>query len=151
MDQRGKYAKIQMMKAELPKPVHESYQRHRRQLASQIILPMVMAVLLCLALVVLINLATFRGNGDVARWAAVSTIWIVIPVMIASLVFLAVLAGLIYLLARLLGIAPLYTSQAQEFVQMLGIRISRAADVTVRPIIYLDGIGASIKALFGKK
>ncbi|HSA99864.1 MAG TPA: hypothetical protein VLE49_04385 [Anaerolineales bacterium] len=139
------------MKAELPKPVHESYQRHRRQLATQIILPMVLAVLLCLALVVLLNLATFRGNGDVARWAAVSTIWIVIPVMIASLVFLAVLAGLIYLLARLLGIAPRYTSQAQEFVQMLGIRIRRAADVPVRPVIYLDGIGASIKALFGKK
>lgn len=151
MDQRGKYAKIRMMKAELPKPVHESYQRHRRQLATQIILPMVLAVLLCLALVVLLNLATFRGNGDVARWAAVSTIWIVIPVMIASLVFLAVLAGLIYLLARLLGIAPRYTSQAQEFVQMLGIRIRRAADVPVRPVIYLDGIGASIKALFGKK
>lgn len=147
----GKYAKIQMMKAELPKPVHESYKRHRRQLASQIILPMVLAALLFLAAVVLINLATFRGSGDTARWAAVSTIWIAIPVMIASLIVLAVLVGLIYLLARLLGIAPHYTSQAQDFVQRLGARLRRLADLIVRPVIYVDGIGASIKALLGRK
>ena len=147
----GKYAKIQTMKAELPKPVHESYKRHRRQLASQIILPMVLAALLFLAAVVLVNLATFRGDGDAARWAAVSTIWIAIPVMIASLIFLAALVGIIYLLARLLGIAPAYTSKAQDFVQMLGTRVRRLADQTVRPVIYLDGIGASIKALLGRK
>ncbi|MBN2117884.1 MAG: hypothetical protein JW730_15010 [Anaerolineales bacterium] len=140
-----------MMKAELPKPVHESYKRHRRQLASQIILPMVLAALLFLAAVVLINLATFRGSGDTARWAAVSTIWIAIPVMIASLIVLAVLVGLIYLLARLLGIAPHYTSQAQDFVQRLGARLRRLADLIVRPVIYVDGIGASIKALLGRK
>ncbi len=147
----GSYAKIQMMKAVSSKPVHESYQRHRRQLATQIILPMVLAALLFVALVVLINLATFRGSGDVARWAAVSTIWIAAPIMIASLIFLAVLVGLIYLLARLLGIAPIYTNKAQNFVQKLGIRIRLAADASVKPVLFLDSIGASIKRLFGIK
>jgi len=112
---------------------------------------MVLAALLFVALVVLINLATFRGNGDVARWAAVSTIWIAAPIMIASLIFLAVLVGLIYLLARLLGIAPIYTNQAQNFVQKIGIRIRLAADASVKPVLFLDSIGASIKRLFGIK
>lgn len=140
------------MKAELPKPVHESYQRHRRQVTSQIILPMVLTVILFLAVIVILVITTlFRNAGDVSRWAAVSTIWIVTPVMIASLIFAVLLGGIIYLLARLLGIAPLYTNKAQNFVQKLGIRIRLAADATVKPVLFLDGIGASIKALFGRK
>ncbi len=147
----GKYAKIQTMNAVPPKPVHESYQRHRRQVALQIILPMVLVVLVFVAAVVLINIATFRDNGDVARWAAISTIWIAIPVMIVSLIFLFLLGGIIYLLARLLGIAPTYTVKAQDFVRRLGIRIQRAADASVKPVMFLDSIGASIGRLFGKK
>jgi hypothetical protein len=139
------------MKAELPKPVHASYQRHRRQLTTQIILPLVLAALPCLAAVVLVNIATFQWSGDVARWAAISTMWIAIPVFIMGLVFLAVLATLIYLLARLLGIAPVYTSKAQNFVQKLGIRIRLAADAPVKPVLFLNGIGASLKALVGRK
>ncbi len=139
------------MKAVLPKPVHESYRRHRKQLTSQIILPMVLTALLFIALVVLINIATFRNNGDVARWAAISTMWIVIPFFVVGFVFLALLVGLIYLLARLLGIAPIYTNKAQNFVHKLAIRIRLAADATVKPVIFLDGIGVTIKTFLGMK
>jgi hypothetical protein len=150
-DGGGNYVKIQMMKAVLPKPVHESYRRHRKQLTSQIILPVVIAGLLFIAMIVFINIATFRDNGDVARWAAVSTIWIVIPIMIASLIFLAVLIGLIYLLVRLLNITPTYTGLAQDFVHKLAIRIRLAANALVKPIIFIDSVGASINRLLGRK
>ena len=139
------------MKAVLPKPVHESYKRHRRQLTIQIILPVVIAILLCIAMVVLVYIATFRENGDVARWAAVSTIWIVAPVVVASLIFLLVLAGLVYLLGRLLNITPTYTGLAQDFVHKLMIRIRLAADALVKPVIFVDSIGASINRLLGRR
>jgi len=139
------------MKAIPSQPVHESYKRHRSQLTSQIILPIVLTALLFVAAVVLINLATFRNNGDVARWAAISTIWIVIPIMIASLIFLAILIGTIYLLARLLSIAPGYTGQAQDFVRKLAFHIERAADALVKPVIFLNGLGASINRFLGRK
>ena len=139
------------MKAVPPKPVHDSYKRYRKQLISQIILPMVIAGLLFVAMIVLINVATFRDNGDVARWAAISTIWIVIPIMIASLIFLLVLGGLVYLMKRLLNITPTYTGLAQDFVHKLAIRIRLAADAVVKPVIFADGIGASINRLLGRK
>jgi len=139
------------MNAELPEPVHESYRRHRKQRASQIILPIVLAAVLFIGMVVLVNIATFRDNGDVSRWAAVSTIWIVIPVCIAGFVFLVLLGGLVYLMARLLGVAPTYTGQAQDFVHKLAIRIRRLADVAVKPIFAVNGFGASLKALLGRK
>jgi len=139
------------MKAVLPKPVHESYQRHRRQLISQILLPMVIAALLFVAMIVLINVATFRSNGDVARWAAISTLWIVIPIMIGSLIFLAVLVGLVYLMKRLLNITPVYTGMAQDLVHKLMIRIRLLADQLVKPVIFWDSVGASINRLVGRK
>jgi len=139
------------MKAILPPPVHESYKRHRSQLAWQIILPMVLAAILFIALVVLINIATFRDDGDVGRWAAVSTIWISIPIIIVSFLLLAILVGIAYLLIRLLQIAPMYTGKAQDFAYKVAGFVTRAADAAARPVIFLDSIGASIKVLLGRK
>ena len=116
----------------------------------QIILPMVLTVLLFIALIVLVNIATFRDNGDVARWAAVSTIWIVIPIMIGMLIFLALLGGLIYLMARLLGIAPTYTGMAQDYVHIGVGYIKRAAEAIIKPVLQLNGILAGITAFFEK-
>src|ERR1043165_7479478 len=97
------------MNEKLPKPVHESYVKHRKDTAWKIIFPVVLSSVLCLGLIVLINIATFRGGGDVQRWADISTMWVAVPVMIMLLVFLALLAGIVYLLAKLLNITPRYT------------------------------------------
>ena len=64
-----------------------------------------------------------------ARWAAISTIWIVIPIMIVSLIFLALLAGIIYLFARLLGITPIYTNRRR----ILFISLPSASGVPLMP------------------
>lgn len=139
------------MKAVLPEPVHESYRRHRKQRTTWIILPIVLVALVFLGMVVLVNVATFRDNGDVGRWAAISTIWIAVPVCIMGFVFLVLMGGLVYLMGRLLGIAPIYTGKAQDFVHKLAIRIRRAADIAVKPIFAVNGFGATIKALLGRK
>jgi len=139
------------MKAVIHPPVHESYKRHRKQLAWQIILPVVLSAVLFVGLIVLVNVATFRDNGDVGRWAAISTIWIVIPVMVAGLIFFIILGGIVYLLKYLLQIAPVYTGQAQDFVHKIAGYIKRVADATVKPVFFVDGIGASINRLLGRK
>ena len=147
----GLYAKIKPMNAKLPQPVHESYRRHRRQLAWQIILPIVLTVVLIVALIVLISVTTFRDNGDVGRWAAVSTIWVVIPIMIGMLVFIVLLGGLVYLMKKLLKVTPTYTGLAQDYVHKAAAYIKRGADMAVKPIFFLDGLGAGIKRFFGRK
>jgi len=118
---------------------------------SQIILPMVLSGLVFIALIVLISLATFGGNGDVARWAAISTMWLASHVFVLEFVFLALLVGIIYLLGRLLGITPTYTGKAQNLVHRLMIRIRLAADAAVKPVIFLDSVGASINRFLGRK
>jgi len=136
------------MNAKLPQPVHESYRNHRKQMMWQIILPITVTVILCIALIVLINVAAFRDGGDVARWAAVSTIWIVIPIMVGLVIVLALLGGLVYLMYKLLDITPTYTGLAQDYVHKAAAYIKRGADAVVKPIIGLNGILASINAFF---
>jgi hypothetical protein len=139
------------MKANLPQHVHLSYKKHRRETVTQVILPIILTTILIIALIVLVNIATFRDGGDVARWAAVSTIWIVIPMMSGMLFFLVGLGGLIYLLARLLNVTPKYTGMAQDYVRKAAVYIKRGADAVVKPVIGLAGIKASIDTLLGRK
>jgi len=116
----------------------------------QIIFPVALAAILFIALIVLINIATFRDNGDVARWAAVSTIMIVVPIMIGLMILLALLIGIVYLLVRLLNITPTYTGMAQDYVHLAAVYIKRALDAAVKQVIDLQGVFASIEAFFKK-
>ena len=136
------------MKAQLPHPEHYSYQLHRRQRNLQIILPVVLSSLVLIGMVVLISFATFKSDGDVSRWAAISTIWIIIPTLIAGLIVLAILIGLIYLMARALGALPHYTGIAQDYVYIARSYIIRGADMVVKPVIAFEGFIERVKALF---
>jgi len=129
---------------------HPSYKNHRRQFWIQIFLPMILAVLLIILVAVFTGIAAFGEGGDAPRWAAISTIWLVIPVMIFGLIFLAILAGLIYLLAQALIKLPPYSSKAQYYAGRATSQIKRFSDMATKPVLFLEGIVASIKAIFGR-
>ena len=136
------------MKAKLPHPEHYSYQQHRKQRLTQVILPVVLSVLLFIAMIVWVSRATFSSGGDVGRWAAISTMWIVIPIIMAGLIFLAILIGLIYLMALALGVLPHYSGLAQDYVYKGKAYIIHAADMAAKPIIAFGGAIENIRAFF---
>lgn len=138
------------MKAQLPHPEHYSYRQHRKQRTMQIILPVVVSAILMVGLIILISLVTFKSDGDVSRWAAISTIWIIIPVLVAGLITLAILIGLIYLMARALSALPVYTAIAQDYVYLAKSYIIRVADKVAVPVIAIDGFTEKIKAFVGR-
>ncbi len=141
-----------MEKARIPSPAeHPSYQKHRRELWTKILVPMLVAVALIIAIATLTSIATFRDDGDVARWAAISAIWIVIPIMAAGLLFLLVFLAIIYGMARLLASIPAYTGQAQKFVWRIEGYIQRGTQQAVRPILALGSLLASLKRFAGIK
>ena len=128
---------------------HPSYQNHRRQFWTQIFLPMILAVLFILAVAVITGVAAFGVNDRSPVWAAISTIWLVIPVMFFGLIFLALLGGLVYLLARTLQVLPPYTSKAQYYVNRGASEAKRFSDMATQPVLFLEAIKASLKAIFG--
>ena len=127
---------------------HASYKNHQRQFWIQIFLPMILAILLIIAVAVAAGWAAFGGNGDSPRWAAISTIWLVFPVMVFSLIFLIILIGLVYLLAQTLKISPPYTAKAQYYVNRATSAVKRFSEMVTKPVLFLEGTKASLKAFF---
>lgn len=151
MEWKTTYATIQAMKANIPQPVHESYLKYRKDRVWKIIVPVVVSAVLCIGLIVLVNIATFQGGGDVARWAAISTMWIAIPAMLGMLIFLAILGGLIFLMAKLLNVLPTYTGKTQDLFYKIEGYARRFADSAAKPIIFIDSLGAGINRIFGRR
>lgn len=142
------FGKIDLMKAKLPHPEHYSYQRHRKQRTLQVFLPVILSAVLFIGMIVLVSHATFNQGGDVGRWAAISTIWVIIPILIAGLIFLVLLMGLIYLMARALGALPYYTGIAQDYVYLARSYIVRGADMAVKPVLAVNGWLEAVKTFF---
>lgn len=141
-----------MEKARLPSSAeHPSYQLHRRQLWTQILIPILAVILVVAAVIVVVSVVTFRGNGDVERWAAVSTIWLVIPILGAGLLALAAFAALVYGMARLLAVIPPYSGYAQRIVWRVGGYVKRGAELVVKPALAAGSVSAALKRLTGLK
>ncbi len=141
-----------MQKAQLPSPSdHPSYHKHRRQLWTQILVPLLLTLVALAALGAGVGLAAKDANPDLGRWAAISTIWVVIPFMLAGILFFVIFGGLIYLMARFIKIIPPYTGKAQKFMWRVEGTVKRGADAVVRPILGIEGVTATIKKLFGIK
>jgi len=128
-----------------------SIKAHKRQKFWQITFPLILAVLLILAVAILTSISAFGEESGAGRWAAISTIWLVIPVMVLALIAMALLFAMVYGMARLLKIIPPYTGKAQYYVNKAADKIHIAADTLTKPVMMGGGLIASLKTLFGKK
>ncbi len=129
---------------------HPSYERHRRQVWTTILLPIIVAVLIVVGASVMLSVATFQGNGDVVRWAAISTIGLAIPPIIVGLIALGVLLGLIYLVARITGIIPTYSFAVQRFFQRAESVTKRGAAMVRKPMLAVREIGQMVRGRLQK-
>jgi hypothetical protein len=136
------------MRAALPHRAqgHASYRLHRRQRWTQILLPVILAVVLFVVLALLAIRAAVGANGDVSRWAAISTIWLVLPIMVLTLIALAALLAGIFLITRLTGMLPTYTRRAQRIFYRVESGARGAAEMTRRPVLFVKGLGSLIKS-----
>mgnify|MGYP003406510502 CR=1 FL=1 len=117
----------------------------------QILIPLLAAVIVILVIATLTSIATFRDDGEVGRWAAISVIWIIIPIMAAGLLLLIVFIGIIYGMARLLALVPGYTGQAQKIVWRIEGYIKRGTEQAVQPILAVGSVLATIKRFTSMK
>jgi uncharacterized membrane protein YhdT len=118
---------------------------HKRQFAWQILVPFLVMTALVIAA------AAFVVSGGVSgtrAWTDVSIIWILAPLLIFALLFVVVLGFLIYGIAKLTQVTPLYTGKAQHFFAMLSAGTRKIADGAAKPIVWIQQAGAVIKSIF---
>ena len=125
-----------------------SYKAHQRDLIWQILVPILIAALLVIATSVVVATGT---NATASLWADISIIWLLIPLLFISFIFLLTLSGLIYGITMLLKATPIYTQKLYKFIRLVTQKIENVADATTKPIFFVEGISASIKRFFQHK
>jgi hypothetical protein len=119
-------------------------QAHRRQVLWQITVPLVIAAIVIVILAVLVATGSPQGAS---LWADIALIWLLIPVMIASLIILVLLAGLVYAVIWLVRTIPAYALQVQNFMIMVVSQVERLGNMIVEPIMRISAFLASLQAL----
>ncbi|MGD0879366.1 MAG: hypothetical protein ABSA01_14640 [Anaerolineales bacterium] len=128
-----------------PQPVESPTMRtHRRQLAWQILVPFFVVMAFILFVAVLVT----TGSTATRTWADVSTIWLIAPMLVFALLFLAVLGFLIFGIAKLLQITPRFTGKAQDFFTLLSNWARIIADGAAKPFVWFQQAGAILKSIF---
>jgi hypothetical protein len=137
-------------KFQVPERNPSTYAIHRREVFWQITLPLTVALLLILCMVTGVILASRTGVGDISRWADISVIWLLIPVIFLTLISFVAVTGFIYLITRLLGILPGYARLGQDYVHLFQVRSKKIADQIVEPFLKLRSFKAGAEALWQK-
>jgi hypothetical protein len=130
--------------------ITSSIQHHKNQVAWQIILPMIIGALLVSALMVFVVLLTFPGPSSVETWRDLSLIFMIAPVMIGGLCVFVILAALIYGIARLLGVIPVYTRKIQTFFDLVSVVVRNQANKVVKPILIINGWAAAWETFWAR-
>lgn len=127
---------------------------HRREVFWQITFPLLIGAVIILAAVVLVIVMAWGGTLDGAetnKLANVSLIWLIVPAMGISLVVAAVLAGLVYVVSKLIQVLPVYTFKVDQVLLALQMRIRQYSDIAAKPVMSTKSGWASIRAIFGKR
>lgn len=125
-----------------------SIRLHKRQLAWQILVPVIAGAVIIIALAVLV---ITRGTATDRVVADISVMWLIIPVLILLLVFTVVAAGIIFGMSKLMQIIPPFSGKIQSALVALERAIRKLADGSTKPFIWIDETGAAIKRIFRKK
>jgi ABC-type antimicrobial peptide transport system permease subunit len=128
----------------------KTYKKHQREVLWQITLPFLLGVILLLAAGVLVILTGIQSSGQTSLWADISLIWLLIPGILFTFIFLALMSALVYGLVRLNRILPVYTKKLQNIFEMIHQKVKKIMDTAASPVIKVSGFRAALRALLGR-
>jgi hypothetical protein len=140
-----------------PSQSAENPERHaRRQAFWQIYLPAFLGAAVFIALCVWAALFTIGyvpvpNLADQQSPAAeVAVIWILLPTCLGSLIPMALLGGMVYLLGHGIRGLPRQAHRAQDAVWRLSAFVQRMADKVAEPVIKVDSAKAGLDSLLDR-
>jgi hypothetical protein len=127
---------------QLPKPNPVTARRHRRQFRQQVLLPVIAAALVVIGL----GAAFWQmGIGNPQRWAEISTIFLVLPLLLVGLVLLVLFIVLSAAINEVLTWLPPYTRMAQQALERVEKQVAAGMEVSTRPVMAIREYVAMIE------
>ena len=117
---------------------------HARQTFWQITVPLAIGVLVAIALAVL---AGFAGEEGASRWADISLIFLIVPTMVVTLLFVVLFVALNYGLLRALKYLPSLAYRVQDIFSQAEQRVRIGADMAAEPILRIGSVLAAVRSL----
>ncbi len=124
--------------------------QHRRQMRWQVWAPLIASIVVFVALVTLTIIGAVGGSSQVSRWANLSSVWIITPVLLSGLIFLVIFAACIYGMSKLLKHVPGWMLRLQMAIEQVALIARRAADAAAQPVMATSSVKASAQALWRK-
>lgn len=131
----------------LPPRNPTTHAKHRREVLWQITFPLLIVLVLLLGLVGLVIWAGVQANPDVGRWADVSLVWLIVPVIIISFLFLVLLSGITFGVIKLIQVLPPYARLVQDFFLRVQVKVAEISNRLTAPIIRSKGAAAGARRL----
>ena len=117
-------------------------QKHRKEVFWQISVPIVIGILI---LLVISFLSTTMVADETSRWAAISSIWLIAPVMVLGFLSLVTFIAGIVAVAKLIQVLPYYSFRLQNGLMNVRTSLKRIADRSVEPVLRLSAFSAAAK------
>ena len=131
----------------LPPRNPTTHAKHRREVLWQITVPLLVVLILLLGLVGLVIWSGVQANPEVGRWADISLVWLIVPVIILSFIFLLLLSAITFGVIKLIQVLPPYARLVQDFFLRIQARVSGISNSLVRPIVQTKSAAAAARRL----
>lgn len=123
-----------------PNPVTRA--AFRRQVWLEIYLPLLFGLVVVVGGAVLL---WQRGVGDPRAWADASTVLLLVPLIVASLIPLALLVGAAVGAYWLIREIPGPSRRVQGFFYRVELAVHRASDMAARPWVVGSSLGSAVR------
>jgi hypothetical protein len=84
----------------------------------------------------------------ISRWADISVIWLIIPMMLVVLVLLVLVGGITYGIIWVIGNLPPLAFQALKYFKQANSIVRKGSDTAVKPFIRIQELQASWRAFW---
>jgi hypothetical protein len=125
-----------------PEPNPITRKKHRHEVLWQITVPLVIGLVIILIIAVLVTTGT---DFQVSKGADVSVIWLIAPMLVVSLILIAITVASVYAIVRVVQVLPIYARQVLDFFIKVGVEVRRAGDKAVEPFLRAQTFQASIR------
>ena len=110
-------------------------QTHKRQMWLQILVPLIFFSILAVVGIVFAVLSTSGALENTGQFASIALIIIILPILLMSLLALALLVGIIFGISKVINIIPMYSLKFQTYFYKIIIALVQVSNSITNPII----------------